>query len=1063
MLSSTKDAAIITSQNCHALGMTLLQSGMVREAVFQFRKALAMAPRFTDAYLCLGHCLGLLGKHDEAIEVYDQALGNSPETAVVWNNRGNALLELRRYCDATESYSRALRLAPDFHDARVALATCYQALGEFSQARSACETVLKSDPRHAEAHWNRALLLLLNGEYPEGWREYEWRWLKRKFTSPLRDFAQPPWQGEPVDGKTVLIHAEQGFGDAIHFCRYVPLVAALGARVVFECHPPLVPLMRSLAGGSVSVVAMGEPLPAHDLQVPLMSLPKICGTTVETIPGKVPYLAPPGDRVAFWQSQIVDKKGFKVGICWAGKSYPDPGRSCPAELLAPLAEKDDVSFYSLQMGWDGALPLAMSDLTGHIRDFGDTAALIARLDLVITIDTAVAHLAGAMGTATWVMLPYAADWRWMIGRDDSPWYPTMRLFRQALPGDWQDVIHRMACSLRSSALERSITVESDAEALKGDGNPVALNNLGQTHHAHARLEEAVRCYREAIALKPDYVTAYNNLGAVLQESGRAAEAESVYRQALALRPGVAELHCNLANALQDLGRWEEAEQACCRAVALNPGLAAAHNSLANALRELERLEEAEQACLRALAIQPAYAKAYNTLGTILHGLGRLAEAEQACRRAVEITPTMTMAYNNLGAVLRGLSRPDESEQALRRALDLMPGHAGTLDNLAVTLKEQGRLEEAKDASVRALAADPASAQALGNLGVINMELGLPEEASEAFRQALVICPDNGEAHWNLGLLHLQQGDFEAGWQGYEWRLKTRKDPHGWLRIPRYGGSDLRGKTVFVYAEQGVGEELMFSSCLDDIAALAGHIVFECDSRLVPLFARSFPGLTVIPATGGDDTDLPAGLPPMDFKLPLGSLPRYFRNSWGDFKGRAPWLTPCPDALQKWCGRYDALGDGLKVGIAWRGGLKQELSRLRSTHLGQWKDLFAVSGVHFINLQYGDCSGEIRELREQCGTCIHSWEDVDQLRDMDDFAAQVAGLDLVVTIDNTTAHMAGALGRPVWCLLSCVPNWRWMLNCENSPWYPTMRIFRQKRQQDWESVFAAVAGELPAIK
>lgn len=276
---------------------------------------------------------------------------------------------------------------------------------------------------------------------------------KRGFTSPRRDFLQPRWHGEPASGKTILIHAEQGFGDTLQFCRYVQLVAARGLRVIFECHPPLVTLMESLAGGKVSVVAMGEPLPSFfDLQVPLMSLPLIFDTTLETIPETVPYLTPSRERLPHWQCQIPEKDSLKIGLCWAGKSYPDPGRSCPVELLAPLAETRGVSWYSLQTGWKDALPFPMIDLTCHIRDFGDTAALISQLDLVITVDTAVAHLAGALGKPACLMLPYAPDWRWMLEREDSPWYPTMRLFRQQKAGDWESVIQRIAGFLQPKIL-----------------------------------------------------------------------------------------------------------------------------------------------------------------------------------------------------------------------------------------------------------------------------------------------------------------------------------------------------------------------------------------------------------------------------------------------------------------------------------------------------------------------------------------------------------------------------------------------------------------------------------
>jgi hypothetical protein len=439
------------ANSIHELGISLVQAGRIRDAAFQFRKALVIMPDLTDAHLCLGHCLHLQGNYEDAVAVYDHLLQISHDLVAAWSNQGNSLMELCRFEEAASCYAHALEKAPGLHDVRVALATCYQALGKLDEAMVACNQVLATAPEHAEAHWNRALLLLLSGEYREGWCEYEWRWQKRNFTSPPRNFPQPLWRGEAINGRTVLVHAEQGFGDTLQFCRFVPLFANLGARVIFECPAPLVSLMANLSD-DLLVVQMGEPLPAFDLHVPLLSLAGVFNTTVDGIPGVVPYLHPPVDRLTFGQDLISNDDNLRVGLCWAGKTYPDPLRSCPEGLLAPLADIAGISWYSLQTGWDKPLPLPITDLTSHIRDFSDTAALIYQLDLVITIDTAVAHLAGALGKPTWVMLPYAPDWRWMMGRDDSPWYPTMRLFRQNQAGDWGDVIERMGEALEGFVL-----------------------------------------------------------------------------------------------------------------------------------------------------------------------------------------------------------------------------------------------------------------------------------------------------------------------------------------------------------------------------------------------------------------------------------------------------------------------------------------------------------------------------------------------------------------------------------------------------------------------------------
>jgi len=306
-----------------------------------------------DRILREGAALHDAGRYDDALVLYDDAAYRWPSLALLWNNRGNTLLELGRYAEAAESYNHALKLAPELHDARVALASCLQAIGYHHEALAACDAVLRALPDHAEAHWNRALLLLLHGQYAEGWQEYEWRWKKRRFTSPLRWFSQPQWQGEPLTGKTILIHAEQGFGDTLQFCRYVPLVAASASQVVFECHPPLAALMATLDPG-VAVVSMGQPLPPFDCHLPLLSLPRLLGTTLETIPCSIPYLQAPPDRMPFWGSVMSQDGLRKVGLCWAGKAYPDPGRSIPAAALAPLAACAGVSFVSLQLG-EGSL------------------------------------------------------------------------------------------------------------------------------------------------------------------------------------------------------------------------------------------------------------------------------------------------------------------------------------------------------------------------------------------------------------------------------------------------------------------------------------------------------------------------------------------------------------------------------------------------------------------------------------------------------------------------------------------------------------------------------------
>lgn len=434
-------------------GSDLLQSGKTAEALLRFQNALNIDPLNATLNLYTGAALHDLGDYERAIASYRLALESAPEIGEAHNNLGNSLMALGRFAEAADCFLRASELMPTSPIPRTARATALQATGNVAEAEADCRMAVAIDPFFAAAHWNLALNLLLQGQYDEGWREYEWRWQKPDFTSPVRHSDVPLWDGSPLDGRTILLHAEQGFGDAIQFVRYAPLVASCGGKVVLECHPQLVHLFHGIKG-ITSVVAFGEVIPAFDCQAPFLTLPRIFGKTLENIP-VCPYLSAKLDRLAKWQQLASIYSGYRVGIVWAGSSIHrnDSFRSLPLAFLSSFAKLTNIQLFSLQMG-DAKRQLERSplaerviDLTEQIDDFADTAALITQLDLVICIDTAVAHLAGTLGKPVWLLLPFAPDWRWLLYRSDSPWYPTMQIFRQKQIGDWGSVIDQVHSAL----------------------------------------------------------------------------------------------------------------------------------------------------------------------------------------------------------------------------------------------------------------------------------------------------------------------------------------------------------------------------------------------------------------------------------------------------------------------------------------------------------------------------------------------------------------------------------------------------------------------------------------
>jgi tetratricopeptide (TPR) repeat protein len=443
------------------LGLALHATGRYDEAISSYRHALDLAPDHPEILYNLGNALLALGRGDDALLNYEAVLAIAPGHVGALVNSGNALLLLNQPARAMASYDAALATMPDHPQILTNRGHARRRLDKPTEALADFKAALTAAPQFAEAHFELAMTQLAMGDFDAGWKSYEWRWKTGAFARHRRPFDTAPWLGDaPIIGKTILLHAEQGFGDTIQFIRYAPFLAGQGAKVVCEVQPELQPLLsENPMLRDIAVVAAGAPLPAFDLHCPLLSLPLALGTQPETIPAAIPYLAAPAERVANWQARLPPGRP-RAGFVWSGQSSHnnDSNRSIALARLSALFEDERIRCFSLQRDLRATDAEALRDLPnlvhlgGELRDFADTAAVISLLDVVISVDTAVAHLAGALGKPVILLLPYAADFRWLRQRCDSPWYPSAKLLRQPAFGDWDSAIARAASELRDFAL-----------------------------------------------------------------------------------------------------------------------------------------------------------------------------------------------------------------------------------------------------------------------------------------------------------------------------------------------------------------------------------------------------------------------------------------------------------------------------------------------------------------------------------------------------------------------------------------------------------------------------------
>lgn len=538
------------------------------------------------------------------------------------------------------------------------------------------------------------------------------------------------------------------------------------------------------------------------------------------------------------------------------------------------------------------------------------------------------------------------------------------------------------------------------------------------------------------------------------QAGRLEEAEELYLRVLQKTPKDMESLYLLGTLKSQLSKFEEAKTFLKRALELQPSHPETLNNLGLTYRGQRRSEEAVAYYRKAIAARPDFADAHSNLASTLEVLGKLDEAEFHVREALRLDRDHPNAHYTLGLVLSAKDRFEEAAQCFIRGLQLKPDFSPAYNDLGGIYKTWGRMDQALECFDKALALNPKAYNSRNNRGAVYEEFGRFDDALSEYEMATSLNPLDQGARWNTAFLYLKQGLLEKGWEAHETRL-TNGIVNVRFPYPVWQGEPLQGKTLLVYAEQGLGDEIMFASCIPDLAKTGARCVLECDTRLVPLFSRSFPDV-IVRGSSRLQVEWLTTVPTIDAQIAAGSLPKVFRPTIDHFPKDPAYLRADPERVAFWRSRLVLLGPGLKVGICWRSGLMTGERHRFYSRLSEWGEVFKTAGVHFVNLQYGECSAELAEAQSLFGVTITNFQDINLKDDIDDSAALMAGLDLVISAATAVSEIAGALGVNSFRLNHYGKQWGLLGRTDFVPWHPNTRLFDQLTPGDWDTQLALVA-------
>lgn len=946
------------------------------EAAASFHRAAELKRQYAEAHYNLGTVLGEQDKLDEAVEQYSIAIGIQPNYTQALNNLGIVLSKLLRLEEATDCFRHALRVDPTMASLYSNFGNALRRQGEYEQAMQAYACAAALAPELIDPRFNYGTLKLQVGQLAPGWKLYELGFPLGE-RRPQRHLEQPRWAGEDAHDKSILVWREQGIGDEIMFGTCIPDLVRQARKVIVECDTRLVPLFaRSIPEALVRPSdSFARSVPDADAHIPMASLPGFFRNDIGDFPTAPGYLRADPARMAYWKKRIdALGDGIKVGLCWRSQLRSRDRNLAYAEIedVKPLFSIPGIRFICLQYDASAeevaeinkahGIDLVHIDGLDQRNDIDGAAALMANLDLVISAATSVGEIAGALGMPVW-RFSLEADWT-RHGTRNRPWFPSMRCFSRHPDSPWRNLFAE---------------VHRDLAAIAAD--PQELRDQGK------------RAFTWSVALPetaPD-----TDIAPVLGHDEKKKPSFSMMMQ---------QQHGDAANP----ALAAEAETA-------------RKTELANSYFKTGDYVAALDIYQDILSANPIDKNALFGAGNVAAATGQPEAAVALYQTLLQIDPDSVEVINNLGSVLRKMGRHAESIDIVREAINRYPQEARLWHNIAATLSqrhEPGDIDNAILFYEEALRLDPSLPEPFSNYAMLQCILGNGEKGLELHRKALELAPDNRQLQLNYAVDLLATGHIQEGWQHYEARLQRGMAQaidyrHG---LPRWHGEDLSGKVILVSGEQGLGDQIFFANCLPDVAARAKQVTLDVEARLVPLFRRSFPGIRVHASTStGEDGNIVYTYDWLtekhDYACPVGSLPLYLRPKLEDFPATGGYLKADAQRIDSWRKRLGKLGAEPKIGICWRSGLRTPDRRRFYTELAEWGPILTMPGLRFVNLQYDDCAEELAAAAKAFGVTIQNLTDVDQRNDLDETAALISALDLVITAPTAVQAMAGALGVP----------------------------------------------------